>query len=165
VNRRRLCLGVACLLAVASATAARQALAAAWSPPDKFEPARDAEADIREATAIAKREGKRVILDVGGEWCIWCKIMDRFIDGHAELRTLRDARFVWLKINYSKESRNEALLSRYPGIRGYPHLFVLDGEGRLLHSQDTEELEEGKSYQLDRFRAFLRKYSGAAMVR
>jgi hypothetical protein len=71
-------------------------------------------------------------------------------------------KFVWVKINYSKENKNEALLSRDPKIKGYPHLFVLDGDGKLLHSQDTDELEEGKSYDLDRFHALLRKWSGDA---
>lgn len=37
----------------------------------------------------------------------------------------------------------------------YPHLFVLDSDGRLLHSQGTAELEEGQSYNLRRFMAFI----------
>jgi hypothetical protein len=32
--------------------------AAAWSPPAKFEPARDAEADIRGAVAVARRDSE-----------------------------------------------------------------------------------------------------------
>ncbi len=159
MNRRRV---LGAVIALAAAAASTCSIGAAWTPPSKFDPARDAEADIREVLAIALRENKRVILDVGGEWCIWCKIMDRFIDTNAELRTLRDGRFVWLRINYSKENRNEALLSRYPKIKGYPHLFVLDASGKLLHSQSTDALEEGKSYNLGIFRAFLEKWSGVA---
>ena len=158
MKRRRFCSLFACL----PLAAARLTLGAAWSPPEKFDPARDAEADVREAVATAKRGGRRVILDVGGEWCVWCKIMDRFIEEHAELHALRASGFVWLRINYSRENKNEALLSRYPKVKGYPHLFVLDSEGNLLHSQDTDQLEEGKSYHPDRFRAFLRKWSGTA---
>jgi hypothetical protein len=38
----------------------------------KFDPKRDAANDINDAVKEAKRTGRRVILDVGGEWCGWC---------------------------------------------------------------------------------------------
>ena len=95
---------------------------------------------------LAKAQGKRVLVDVGGEWCAWCHIMDRFFAANEEARALRDAHYVWVKVNWSKENKNEALLSQWPKIDGYPHLFVLDADGRLLHSQDTSLLEEGKGY-------------------
>ena len=75
-------------------------------------------------------------------------ILDRFLDANAEAGALRDRHFVWVKVNWSKENKNEAFLARYPAIKGYPHLFVLDADGKLLHSQDTGDLESGKSYDL-----------------
>src|SRR5689334_12546303 len=112
--------------------------AGAQDLPAKFDPARDAAKDVAAAVATAKAQGKRVIVDVGGEWCVWCHILDRFVDDNADVRALRDANYVWLKVNWSKENKNEALLARWPAIKGYPHLFVLDGNGKLLHSQDTD---------------------------
>ena len=41
----------------------------------------------------------------------------------------------------------------------YPHLFVLDEAGKLLHSQDTALLEAGKSYDLAKFTRFLKDWS------
>jgi thiol:disulfide interchange protein len=128
-------------------------------PTAKFDYSRDAAKDIQAAAAEAKRTNRRVILDVGGEWCGWCHTLDRYFVAHTELQGLRDRNFVWLKVNYSKENRNEAVLSRYPAIKGYPHLFVLNSDGTLLHSQDTVLLEEGSSYNLDRMREFLVKWS------
>ena len=63
-----------------------------------------------------------------------------------------------VKVNYSPENENEDVLSRYPEVAGYPHFFVLDGEGRLLHSQDTAKLEKGKSYHARRFKRFLTRW-------
>jgi len=126
--------------------------------PTKFDPTRDAAKDIATATAAAKAQGKRVIVDVGGEWCSWCHILDRFLDENADVRALRDANYVWVKVNWSKENKNEALLSRWPKIKGYPHLFVLDSTGQLVHSQDTDVLESGRGYDKARFVAFLRTY-------
>jgi len=123
-----------------------------------FDPARDAAKDVADAATLAKTQGKRVLVDVGGEWCSWCHTLDDFIASNADLKSLIDSRYVWVKVNYSKENKNEAFLSRWPRIDGYPHLFVLDADGRLLHSQDTGELEAGKSYDKAKFFAFAQKW-------
>jgi len=145
--------------AVGAAFALLPGAAAAQDLPTKFDPTRDAARDVGSALAAAKTQNKRVLVDVGGEWCPWCHILDRFVDANADVRALRDANYVWVKVNWSKENKNEALLSRWPAIRGYPHLFVLDADGRLLHSQDTDALEAGKDYDKAKFVEFLRKWS------
>ena len=126
---------------------------------DTFDPARNAAEDVARAVAMAKAQGKRVIVDVGGEWCSWCHILDRFIAANDDVAGLIARNFVWVKVNYSKENRNEALLSRWPTIRGYPHLFVLDANGALVHSQDTGVLESGNGYDKARVAAFLTRWA------
>ena len=152
-------MNVARLFAVAALCGFLSAAAHAQGLPAKFEPGRDAAADVATAVAMAKAQGKRVLVDVGGQWCSWCHILDRFIAGHADVRALLDANYVWLKVNWSPENKNEKLLSRWPAIRGYPHLFVLDAEGKLLHSQETDVLESGKDYDRAKFIAFLRAWA------
>ena len=49
-----------------------------------------------------------------------------------------------------------------PRINGYPHLFVLDQDGKLLQSQDTSPLESGSSYDLARMTEFLSKWAAPA---
>ena len=131
----------------------------AQSLPVAFDPARDAAADVATAAKQAKAQGKRVLVDVGGEWCSWCHILDRFVAANADIRALRDANYVWVKVNWSKENKNEALLSRWPKINGYPHFFVLDADGKLLHSQDTGSLESGKDYDHAKLGAFLKTWA------
>ncbi|HJU21449.1 MAG TPA: thioredoxin family protein [Casimicrobiaceae bacterium] len=133
--------------------------------PAKFDPSRDAAADVAYAVSLAKRGGKRVIVDVGGEWCSWCHIMDRFIAANADVRSLIDANYIWVKVNFSKENRNEALLAHWPKIEGYPHLFFLDPNGALVHSQDTSLLESAKGYDRQRFLAMLRRFAPAKSMR
>ena len=124
----------------------------------KFNPAADPTKDLEGAIADAQRTHKRIILDVGGEWCGWCHAMDRYYAEHADLMALREKQFVWLKINFSPENNNAAFLSKYPAIHGYPHLLVLDTDGKLLHSQDTSLLEQGSSYNLEKMFAFLKQW-------
>jgi len=127
--------------------------------PEKFDPERDAASDVANAIAKAKAQGKRVIVDVGGEWCAWCHILDGFIARNDDVKSLVGSGYVWVKVNYSKENKNEAFLSRWPKVAGYPHLFVLDADGKLLHSQDTGQLEAGKSYDKAKFVAFVERWA------
>ncbi len=132
-----------------------------YVPVTKYDPKRDAAQDVRDAAVEAKRTNRRVLLEVGGEWCIWCHHMDDFFQAHADLTGLRDKSFVTVKINFSEENPNKELLAQYPAVAGYPHLFVLDSDGALVHSQDTSALEEGKSYNLQRFTTFLAYWAWA----
>jgi thiol:disulfide interchange protein len=134
---------------------------AEYVPVLKYDPARNAEQDIKAGVAEAKRTGKRVLLEVGGQWCIWCHIMDEYFEKHPDLLAFREKNFIMVKINFSDENKNEQVLSRYPPVAGYPHLFVLDSDGKLLRSQDTSALEEGRGYNLDKFMAFLKEWAPA----
>lgn len=137
--------------------AALPAFSQAQAPP--FDLTRDSVKDLQQATAEASKSGKRILVDVGGNWCVWCWRMEKFVEEHKELRQLRDRNFVVVMVNYSPENENKAVLSRYPPIISYPHLFVLDGDSKLLHSQDTSELELGESYDLKKYTAFLTEWA------
>jgi len=126
---------------------------------ERFDPARDADADIRAAVAEASKTGKRVLLDVGGEWCIWCRRLDTLFTTHDDLRSFRDAHYVVVKVNWSPENKNELVLARYPKVAGYPHLFVLDAEGKLVHSQNTGDLEKGKGHDPVKVMEFLKQWA------
>lgn len=127
---------------------------------EKFDPARNPAEDLKNAVANAQKENKRIILDVGGEWCVWCRWMDEFFIKNPELAKLRDENFVWLKVNMSEENENTEFLSAYPKAEGYPHLYILESDGTFLHSQGTSVLEDGKkSYDLQKYIEFLQKWS------
>ena len=132
---------------------------AKYVPVHEYDPQRNAAADIESAVAEAKRTKKNVLLEVGGKWCVWCRIMDSYFEANPDVLKLREDNFVTVKINFSPENENTAVLSKYGEIPGYPHLFVLDGEGKLIQSQGTGELEEGKSYDKEKFVGFLKKWS------
>ncbi len=126
---------------------------------EKFDPLRDPNADLAAAVIAATKTGKRIILDVGGEWCGWCVYMDEFFYENPALAKIRDDNYVWIKVNMSDENENPAFLAPYPVPTGYPHLFVLDETGKMLHSQDTSPLEAGKGYDLAKFTVFIKKWA------
>jgi thioredoxin-related protein len=125
----------------------------------RFDSQRDAAKDLADAIAMARTENKRIVVDVGGEWCIWCLRMDKFIRGNEQIQNAVKSSFIWVKINYSEENDNQKVLAQFPKVKGYPHLFVLDKNGALLHSQDTSPLEQDKSYSAERILDFLHEWS------
>jgi thioredoxin-related protein len=133
-------------------------LASACAAHDLYDPTRDPEKDLAAALKQAEASGKRVLVVVGGEWCSWCKILDRFATEDPEVGPLWEKHFITIQVNVSPENENMAFLGRFPSITGYPHVFVLEKDGRLLHSQGTGGLESGASYSREKMGAFLRAW-------
>jgi len=146
------------MAAQAPATVAPKAQPKAESGP--FDPTRDAAKDLEGAKAVAKQSGRRILLDVGGNWCSWCRLMDKWFTEHAAVREARDKAFVVVPVNFSSENKNEAFLGQYPKIDGYPHFFVLDADGKLLRDQSTGDLEEAHGYSEAKMTAFIAAWSG-----
>jgi thioredoxin-related protein len=130
-----------------------------YEPVTKFDPGRIPSEDLKLAIKEAKKTGKRIILDVGGDWCIWCHRLDKFFEDNEEVTSFMMENFLVMKVNFSEENKNEEFLSQFPQIPGYPHFFVLDKEGKLLHSQDTGLLEKGKGHDKEKVMAFLKKWA------
>jgi len=132
-----------------------------YTPVTVYDPARSPGKDLQDAIVEATRTQKRILLEVGGDWCIWCHIMDNLFQDHPDLQELRESRYVRVKINYGKDNPNEEFLSHYPRIADYPHFFVMDSKGALLHSQDTVVFQHGRTYSLKKLSAFLKKWASA----
>lgn len=139
--------------------AAPKDTAAVAAPSAGFDPKRNADADIRQAITDATKANKHILLDVGGNWCKWCRMMEQFFESNPELAHQLHTEYVVVKVNYSKENENKDVLSRYPKVPGYPHFFVLKSDGSLLHSQDTGLLEKGQGYDPVKMKAFLTQWA------
>jgi thiol:disulfide interchange protein len=126
---------------------------------DRYDPQRDPDRDLAAVSEEAKRSNKNIFVVVGGEWCSWCHTMERFLREHSDLEALLDKNYVTIKVSMSQENPNRAFWSRFPRIHGYPHIFILNPDGELVRSQPTNELEDGKSYNVVRFKKFLEQYA------
>ncbi len=124
-----------------------------------YDPERDPAADLAAAIEDASASNKRILLEIGGEWCHWCHVLEDFFKTHDKHNALLHDNFIIVKVNFSPENENKAFLSKYPAFKGYPHIIILDTDGSHLHSQDTGLLEKGSGYDPDAMKAFLEKWS------
>ena len=123
-----------------------------------YDPARNPSADGQAALQLARQTGRRVLIEVGGDWCSWCHVLDRFLVENPTLRDKLYRHFVVLKVNVSDENDNEEFMAGLPKPLGYPHLYVSDSDGRILYSKDTAELLENGRYSTKRFNDFIDKW-------
>jgi len=125
-----------------------------------YDPARNPADDLSQAVILAQKENKHIMLELGGDWCIWCRHMDDFYATHTDILQYRAANYILVKVNVSEENSNGEFLSQFPEAAGYPHIYILDGDGTFLHSQNTADLEDGAaSYVPEVFMAFLQKWA------
>ena len=124
----------------------------------KYDPTRNSFNDFELAKKDAKAAGKLILVEFGGEWCIWCHRIESFITSNPEINSGIDDTFVFLKINVSDENKNEKFVSQFPPIKGYPFFVIVDSSGTVLGSQGTGSLEQEKSYSPERFKEFIAKW-------
>jgi thiol:disulfide interchange protein len=152
---------VAAALAFLSAEAVAQPTPTASSAlyfNDGYYPESDSAADLDRVIARATADDKRILVVVGGDWCVWCHILDRFLADNADVRVAFADSFLILKVNWSRENKNDQFLGQYPEAVGYPDFLILESDGRFLEQQRTDLLESGRSYDRTRMLAFARRW-------
>lgn len=130
-----------------------------------YHPMSDARADIAAAIKQAEKENKHVLIQAGGNWCKWCIEFNRFCKADKQIDSMIAANYVVYHLNYSKENKNESILASYgyPQRFGFPVFLILDGKGKLLHTENSSYLEEGKSYNKEKIMWFLKAWNVAAL--
>lgn len=132
---------------------------------DLYHPEANASQDIDQVIEQAKKEKKHIILQVGGNWCVWCYRFHDFVKEHADIQKLVDENYIVYHLNYSRENTNEALLQKYqfPQRFGFPVLLILNSEGKLLHTQNSALLEAGDGYDVKKVEEFFKGWTIKAL--
>jgi hypothetical protein len=94
----------------------------------------DAETLMSDALARAKRENKRVFVQVSGARCGWCFVLSRFLAAQHELI---DKEFIYIKLD-DRLKNGEAVIKRVRPKQegGIPWMVFLDDAGQPLITSD-----------------------------
>lgn len=130
-----------------------------------YNPDADAKAEIAAATAKAKQENKHVFIQIGGNWCGWCKLFHDLTTTDEELKSYIAQNYEVVHLNYSKENQNLDVLEQleFPQRFGFPVFVILDGNGKRIHTQSSGYLEEGKGHSQKKVMEFLQAWSVKAL--
>jgi thiol:disulfide interchange protein len=131
---------------------------------DIYDVRADGAAQVAGAVAQAAAEHKRVIVECGANWCIWCRRLNSTFEGDPAVSKALKRDFVVVRVDVNTRNgvkRNAVLLARYgnPVEHGIPVLVVLDSDGRQLTTKDSGELEEGDAHSPAKITAFLASWA------
>ena len=135
----------------------QKALEEKASLPKPYHPEENAEEKIAELVKTARKEHKNIMIQAGGNWCIWCLRFNQFVQTTPELKKIVEDNYLYYHLNFSKENKNTKIFAEYgnPGDQyGYPVFIVLDENGKMIHVQDSAVLEEGSGYSKDKVKDF-----------
>lgn len=135
-------------LAIAALSLSATAMAAAPAPrvsvgmnglrqplPLPYDEAADADRQVVQAKARARAEGKKLLIDLGGNWCPDCRVLAGVM-ALPEVSAFLRRHYVVVYIDVGRLDRNAQIARAYgvPKVTGVPALLVVDPRSdRLLN--------------------------------
>lgn len=128
--------------------------------PGPFSAQADARKDLAAALAKARKDGKRVLLDFGANWCPDCLVLVKRLEDPA-VRPFLEAHFHLVKVNIGSHDQNLDLVQEYgnPIEKGIPAVVVLDARGKVLATTRGGELANARTSTPEEILAFLKQWA------
>lgn len=107
----------------------------------------DANAAVNAAFARAKAEHKRVLIDLGGNWCEDCRILAAVMN-LPEVRAFVDAHYVEAVVDVGRFNRNLQIPARFgitQRLEGVPAILIADPDGKLIDAGHVAALADARS--------------------
>jgi thiol:disulfide interchange protein len=127
-----------------------------------YDEASDGRIELASTLEQARRENRRVLVVLGGNWCQWCLALDDLMKKDREIEALLRERYGVLKLDGGAASALDASWG-HPTRLGVPVLVFLDRAGSVAHVAETVPFEAwgGRLLSYDRHRvlATLQKWA------
>ncbi len=114
--------------------------------PVPYDDTADAEAALAATIARAKADGKRVLIDLGGNWCTDCRILAAVME-LPELKAFVAKHYDVVEIDVGRMTRNLQIPARY-GITklvGVPTVLIVEPSGKLINVTNSADLADARS--------------------
>ena len=103
-----------------------------------YNEAANADADVDAAFARAKASGKRVLIDLGGNWCPDCIVLANVME-LPEFKPWLEARYEIVTVDVGRFDKNLHVPARFgltQRLRGVPTVLIATPEGKLVNDGD-----------------------------
>lgn len=108
----------------------------------------DADRDVARALGRARRSGKLLLIDLGGNWCLDCRILAGTMD-HPVLKSWLMRHYETVMVDIGRFDRNLQVPARFGiagRLAGVPALLVIDPRtGKLLNEGRITALADARS--------------------
>ena len=102
---------------------------------------------FNEALTMAKKQDKKLILDIYTDWCGWCKKMDADVYGKSDIKDLVEDDFIFYKLNaegdekitYMGKQYSAAELAALFEVTGYPTTVFIEPNGKVIEYKYNDQ--------------------------
>jgi thiol:disulfide interchange protein len=105
--------------------------------PYPYDEKADANAAVDAALVRAKASGKRVLIDMGGNWCPDCRILAGVM-ALPEMKPFLDAHYEMVSVDVGRFDRNLQIPARFhvAKLAGVPWIVIAEPDGSVVVSSD-----------------------------
>jgi len=131
--------------------------------PLPYDETANADAAVARARAKARAQHKRLLIDLGGNWCLDCRILAGTMD-LPEVASWVRSHYVVVTVDVGRFDKNLQIPAHY-GIRermkGVPSLLIVDPRSdRLINAGNTAALSDARSMNPQGLADYLARYAG-----
>ena len=121
----------------------------------------NADTAVAAAFARAKKSGKRVLIDLGGNWCVDCVVLANFVEQPA-IKKFVAAHYEWVAVDVGRFDRNLQIPARFgltKRLTGVPTLIIATPDGRQVNQNDVFAVSDARSMTPQALADYLSKYA------
>ena len=126
-----------------------------------YNEAANADAQVAAAFARAQKSHKRVLIDLGGNWCVDCLVLANFVL-LPEMRRFMAAHYEEVLVDVGRFNHNLQIPARFgitKRLEGVPALLIVTPDGKLVNGGDIFATAEAHSMTPQAVAAYLAKYA------
>ena len=121
----------------------------------------DADAAVAAAFDRARKSHKRVLVDLGGNWCVDCVVLANFLK-LPEMQRFMAAHYEMVSVDVGRFDRNQQIPARFGitgRLKGVPALLIATPDGKLLNGDDVFATAEASTMTPQALADYLAKYA------
>ena len=125
-----------------------------------YDESADGEKQITQALASAQKSHKRVLVQLGANWCEGCHKLHSLLKNDPAISQEVKNGFIWILIDLD-QAHNAEVDEQYgnPSHQGYPALLILEADGKQVLKTDTADLVDAGEFNPEKTIAFLRQWA------
>lgn len=121
----------------------------------------NADAAVAAAFERARKSHKRVLIDLGGNWCVDCVVLANFLK-LPEMQRFMAAHYEMVPVDVGRFDRNQQIPARFGitgRLKGVPALLVATADGKLVNGDDLFATADASSMTPQALANYVAKYA------
>jgi thiol:disulfide interchange protein len=126
-----------------------------------YDEAANADAQVAAAFARAQKSHKRVLIDLGGNWCVDCLVLTNFVR-LPEMHSFVEAHYEVVLVDVGRFNRNLQIPARFgitKRLDGVPALLIATPDGKLVNGGNIFATADAHSMTPQALADYLAKYA------